>query len=111
MIYLIIYIVSTLLAQVLLKREALKEKDNTKSYLLKMVKSPMVILAYSINLVNIFVWILALTEVSLLVAFFSTSCIYVIIIFVDKLMFNESLNLFKILGAISISIGIILNII
>lgn len=101
----------TLVAQVLLKMEALKQKSATSSYLLKMVKSPLVIFAYGLNLINIFVWLLALTEVSLLVAFFSTSCIYVIIIFVDRLIFKENINMFKLLGAISISAGIILNII
>jgi len=110
MLYLIIYILITLIAQVLIKKEALKKKDTApNSYLLKMVQSPIVVFAYCLNLTNIFIWLLVLSELPLLIAFISTSCIYVIIIFIDYFIFNQKITALRLIGALFISAGIILS--
>jgi len=110
MLYLFTFIILTLISQVLLKKEALKKKDVApNSYLLKMIQSPLVIFAYCLSFINVFIWLLALSELSLLVAFLSTSCIYVIIIFVDFFIFNQRITVLKLIGALFISTGIILS--
>lgn len=109
MIYLLLFIILTTVSQILLKKESLKKINlKTTSYLISMSTSRFVILAYLISSFNILIWFLALTQVSLLVAFFFSSLIYVIMVFVDHIYFNEKINIFKLLGVGLITCGIIL---
>jgi len=109
MFYLILFILFTVISQVLLKKASLKNVELASgSYLVKMFKTPTVIFAYGLSLLNVFVWILALSQVSLLVAFFFTSSIYVIMVLVDHFLFEEKLNIFKLCGVGLITMGIVL---
>jgi multidrug transporter EmrE-like cation transporter len=108
MIYLALFIIVTMFSQVLLKK-ASEKNAVSKSYLINMIKSPSVIIAYGCNFVNVFVWIMALSEVSLLFAFLSTSSIFILMIIVDAIFFKEPVNFFKYLGAGFICLGVIVN--
>lgn len=112
MIYVFTFIVLTIISQVLLKQASIKNsKLKTGYYLLYMFKTPKVFFAYFLSFLNIFIWIIALNKTSLIIAFFSTSSIYVIMIFVGHFILNESINVVKIVGALIITIGVILNLI
>jgi len=112
MTHLILFIILTIASQILLKQTSLKNMElKTWPYLFSMVKNPRVLLAYGISGLNLFVWIIALSKISLLSAFFITSSIYVIMVFIDHLIFKEKLNVTKLLGALFISAGVILSII
>jgi drug/metabolite transporter (DMT)-like permease len=110
MFYLIVFVFLTLLTQVLLKKESLKitEKSSGK-YVFKMLSSPVVILAYSLSLLNMLLFVLVLTQMSLSKTLFATSSLYVLIIIVDYFFFNEKVNLVKLIGGFSISCGVIIN--
>ena len=109
MIYLLLFIILTTISQVLLKKESLRNINlKPTSYLISMFRSRSVILAYLLSTLNIFIWFLALTQISLLVAIFFSSIIYVIMVFVDHFYFNEKINIFKLLGVSLISFSIIL---
>lgn len=110
MIYLVIFILFTIITQVLLKQSSIQNSDlKVGSYLTTMFRNHKVLFAYALSGINVFVWILALTKTTLLIAFFVTSSIYVIMVFVDHYFFNQKLNSVKFLGAFFISIGVILS--
>ena len=112
MIYLILFIIITIISQVLLKQESFKNsKLKTSKYLFMMMTTPKVLFAYFLSGLNIFLWIIALSKTSLIIAFFSTSFTYVIMVFVGYFILNENINFIKITGAILITVGVILNLI
>ena len=74
-----------------------------------MVSNPKVVLAYSLSLINIFIWILALTSVSLYSAFMFSALSYVIMVMVDRFFFGERINLMKLIGIAAITSGVILS--
>ena len=111
MIYLIIYILLTLLSQVILKFESKKNyKQQTGSYLKKMLLNYRVIIAYGISFLNVLVWILALRKNTLFTSVLFTSLIYVLILFADKLFFRDPIDLKKIIGASFIVLGVLLSV-
>tara|TARA_B110000037_G_C17113326_1_gene502728 strand:- start:1036 stop:1380 length:345 start_codon:yes stop_codon:yes gene_type:complete len=111
MIYLIFFLSLTIFSQVLLKQASLRNVElKSGSYLLQMFKTPKVIIAYGLSGINIIIWIIALSKISLLTAFFMASFSYVIMVFVDHYLFNEQINYVKIIGTFFISIGVVLNI-
>ena len=94
----------------ILKSEARKrEYYSNKVFILKMVSNPKVVLAYSLSLINIFIWILALTSVSLYSAFMFSALSYVIMVMVDRFFFGERINLMKLIGIAAITSGVILS--
>ena len=108
MIFLILFVVLTVISQILLKKASVKNEDRKSlSYLTRMLRTPSVLFAYSLSLVNIFVWILAISEVSLLLAFFFTSSIYVIMVMVDHFLFKQPVGLIKIIGIGFITAGVL----
>jgi drug/metabolite transporter (DMT)-like permease len=112
MIYLILFILLTILSQVLLKQASLNNVDlKTGSYLVRMLKTPKVLFAYALSGINIFIWIIALSKIPLITAFFIASSIYVIMVLVDHFLFKERINFIKVLGAFFISIGVMLSLI
>ena len=110
--YLIIFVILTIVSQILLKKVSLRNAEQkTKTYFLQMIKDPMVILAYGLSFVNVIIWIMALSTVPLLTAFLFTSVVYVLMVFIDHWFFNERINMMKLMGAGLISGGIILSLI
>ena len=109
MIFLVILILIKVISQALLKKESLKN-NNAKSshYLLKMLTSYRVILAYILSFLNLFIWVIALSEVTLVYAVIFSSISYILILFVDKFLFNIQINWNKIIGSILIIISVIL---
>jgi len=112
MIFLIIFIGLTIISQVILKAESIKKSNaSTKNYLKFMLLNPKILLAYSISLINIFIWIFALTKLSLLTAFMFTSVTYILMLLVDFIFFKEQINYIRLIGGFSITIGLIASII
>ena len=109
MIFLVILIIIKVISQALLKKESLKNY-NTKSshYLLTMLSSYRVILAYILSFLNLFIWVIALSEVTLAYAVIFSSISYILILFIDKFFFKIKINWNKILGSILIIISVIL---
>ena len=109
MIFMLIYIFLTLFSQVILKKNAIKNKNiKTGGYIIKMLKSPSVIFAYSISFINLFVLIIVLFLLPLLSAYIYMSSLYILSILIDHFYFKQKLNFIKILGALFIIFGIIL---
>lgn len=75
-----------------------------------MLLNKKVLLAYSLGLLNIFIWILALTKVSLFKAVMVTSLSFVLMLFIDKWIFNEKISMQKLIGISFITIGVVLSI-
>ena len=112
MIFLIIFIVLTITSQVILKTESIKRSEaSTKNYLKFMLLNPKIMLAYSISMLNILIWIFALTKLSLLTAFMFTSVTYVLMLLVDFIFFKEQINYTRLIGGFSITVGLIISII
>jgi drug/metabolite transporter (DMT)-like permease len=68
-----------------------------------------VLLAYMVTFINIFIWIFALRVVSLSTATVLASSNYVLIVFVDKIFFNEEIKARNLIGAILISLGVLID--
>lgn len=112
MIFLIIFIVLTITSQVILKKESIKKHEaSTKNYLKFMLLNLKILLAYIISMLNIFIWIFALTKLSLLTAFMFTSITYVLMLLVDFIFFKEQINYIRLIGGFLITIGLIISII
>ena len=110
MVYLVLFVVLTSISQILLKKESLKISYlRSGSYFKRMILNPVVLSAYFLSLCNVFIWIMALTNNSLLNAFLFTSSIYILMVLIDAIFFKEKLNVFKLIGAGLISMGIILS--
>lgn len=111
MFFLLIFLFLTLVSQVILKLESQKKSTaSNKLYLFNVLFNYKVLLAYFFSFLGIIAWILALTKVSLFHAIMITSSLYVGMLLVDKIVFKERIELFKILGATLIVIGVLLSI-
>jgi len=108
MIFLVIYVFITIVSQTILKVESTKKSvSNENNYLLKMMLNAKVIFAYFLSLCNLFIWVFALTKITLLEAVFFTSFSYVLFVLVDKYYFKESINNYKIVGVLFVTIGVL----
>jgi len=112
MIFISLFIILTIVSQIIIKRESLKKSNaNFKNYLSFMLSNVRILLAYSLSFINILIWIFSISKLSLLTAFMFTSVSYVLMLFVDLLFFKEQINFIKLIGSISITLGLIISII
>lgn len=110
MIYLVIFISLNTLSQVILKKESNSlESLKNHHFIINMFKNYKVILAYIISFIGIFIWILALSEITLIEAIILSSISYVIMFIVDYIIFKVKVSKNKIIGASLILFGILLS--
>ncbi|MBU1118309.1 hypothetical protein KKH43_00315 [Patescibacteria group bacterium] len=113
-----IYIAATSLmtvgCQLLLKWRATKVNlelagsDEKLAFLIKMIKDPLVILAFLLALGASVFWMLALSQrIELSTAYSLTSMSFIIIFISSVFLFHESISILKIIGLTSIIFGIV----
>jgi len=111
-IYVFLTILLNVISQLILKWQALKfgpiptQKDQILPYFCVIALNPWMWLGFMFTCIGAVCWILAMTRLSLNVAYPYMGLCFVLIMFTSRYLFNDSLSWLRILGLGLIVLGI-----
>jgi multidrug transporter EmrE-like cation transporter len=86
---------------------SLKGLDDFRQLFLGIIKSPLVISGLFLYVISAAIWLVVLSAVDLSFAYPFVGFTYVLILIVSKLILKEDVNLIRWIGAIIITIGVV----